>query len=84
MRYLQLEQALPRVHAPLPSTLDSHNLGKAFSAAFLFEQHVVGGAGVEGRVEIDQVNAGVFDVIAENFKVVAEVKLILGFHYRTA
>jgi hypothetical protein len=39
---------------------------------------IVGGAGVEGRVEVNQIHAGVRDILAEDFQIVAEVKLVFG------
>src|SRR5665647_1344915 len=45
------------------------------------EQHVVGGVGVERRVQVDQVNTGDRDMPAENLQVVAEIELVLpAFH----
>ena len=46
-------------------------------AVLLGEQHVVIGAAVEGRVEVDQVHRLIFDVVAQDFEVVAVVELIL-------
>ena len=37
-------------------------------------------AGVEGRAEVDEVNAGVRHVLAEDLEVVAEVELVPGVH----
>jgi len=44
------------------------------SPLFSLEEHVVSGARIELRVEIDQVNACVGNVCAKNFQIVAEVK----------
>ena len=50
-------------------------------ATFFLEEHVVDGAGVEGRVEVDEVHARVRHVFAQDFEVVAEVELILFVHF---
>jgi len=39
-----------------------------------------GGLPAAGRVEIDQVHARVRDIIAKDFQVVAEIKLVLPIH----
>ena len=56
---------------------ESGNLGGGLLAALFLEEDVVVGVGVEGRVEVDEVNAGVGDVITQDFEVIAEVELIL-------
>ena len=40
------------------------------------EEDVVVGVGIEGRVEVDEVNAGGGDVVAEDVEVIAEVELV--------
>ena len=67
-----------RFQAPVPSVVESSNLGRRLVAAALAKQHVVGGIGIEGRVEINQVNAGVGNVLAEDGQVVAEVEAVGG------
>ena len=46
-------------------------------AALFLEEDVVIGVGVEGRVEIDEVNAGVGDVVAQDVQIVTEVEFVL-------
>ena len=65
------------IKAPMPGVLEGGNLGGRLLAALFLEEDVVVGVGVEGRVEVDEVNAGVGDVIAQDFEVIAEVELIL-------
>ena len=38
------------------------------------------GAGVERRVEIDQVHAGVGNILAQDFEIVAEVEFVFPVH----
>jgi hypothetical protein len=52
------------------------NLRAGLGAVFLGEENVVVLAGVERRVEIDQIDALVFDVAAENFEIVAVIELV--------
>ena len=65
------------LHAPVPGVVEGVNLGGGALAARLLEQDVVGGVGVEGRVEVDEVDALVRDVFPEDAEVVAEVELVL-------
>ena len=53
--------------------------GGFFTTLFL-EEHIVRGAGIKRRVEVNQVNACLGDVFAQNFQVIAEVKLVLAVH----
>ena len=62
---------------PLPGVLEGVNLGARLGAVFFGEEDVVVLAGVEGRVEIDEVNRLVADVEPEDFEVVAIVELVL-------
>ena len=45
------------------------NLGGGSLAGALAEEDVVGGVGVEGRIEVDEVDALVGDVLAEDVQV---------------
>jgi hypothetical protein len=72
------------LHAPLPRILKRHDLRGGFFAALFLEEHVVGGVGVEGRVEVNQVNAGVRDVVAKNVQVIAKLELVFAVHLRRA
>lgn len=56
------------------------DLRGGFFAALLLEEHVVGGAGIERRVEVNQIHARVGDVLAQNFQIIAEVELVLVVH----
>ena len=57
------------------------DLGAGLGAVFLGEEDVVVLAGVEGRVEIDEIDRLVLDVALEDFEVVAVVELVfLGAH----
>ena len=51
-----------------------------FLPALFLEENVVAGVGVERRVEVDQVHAGVRDVLAQDFEVVAEIEHVLFGH----
>ena len=64
------------VDVPLPGVLEGVNLGTGLGAVFLGEEDVVVLAGVEGRVEIDEVDGLVLDVALEDFEVVAVVELV--------
>jgi len=62
---------LGRRFAPVPSVLEGLDLGVADGAGLLAEEDVVGGLGVEGRVQIDEVDRVVGDVMAQDVEVVA-------------
>ena len=64
------------VDVPLPCVFNRVNLGAGLGAVLLCEEDVVVLAGVEGRVEIDQVDGLVFDVALEDFVFVAAVELV--------
>ena len=68
------------IEVPVPSVFEGGDLGGGLLAAFFLEEDVVVGVGFEGRVEVDEVNAGVGDVVAEDVEVVTEVEL--GFSSR--
>ena len=44
------------VEGPVPGVVEGGDLRRRILAGALLEQHVVGGVGVEGRVEIDEVD----------------------------
>jgi hypothetical protein len=52
------------------------NLGAGLRAVFLGEEDVVVLAGVEGRVEIDEIDGLVLDVALEDFEIVAVIELV--------
>jgi len=49
-------------------------------ANLFLEQDIVSGAGVERRVEVDEVNTRVLHIVSEDFEVVAEIEFVLGVH----
>jgi len=57
--------------------------GKCRPEGRRYEGPVIGGAGIEGRIKVDQVDGRVFDVIAQDVEIVAEVKLDRPTHLRT-
>ncbi len=61
---------------PLPGVFEGGDLGGGAGAVFFGEEDVVVLAGVEGRVEVDEVYGGVGDVVAEDLEVVAVVELV--------
>jgi len=71
-------------HAPLPCVLKGCDLRGGFFAALFLEKDVVVGVGIEGWVKVNQVDTGVRDVVAKNFKVIAKIKPILSIHLRKA
>jgi hypothetical protein len=66
---------------PLPGVLEGGDLGGGAAAVFFGEEDVVVLAGVEGRVEVDEVYGCVGDVFAQDLEVVAVVELVfVGVH----
>jgi len=63
----------------MPGVFKGGNLGLRFGPVFFPEQDIVCRAGIEVRVEIDEVNALFSKVLAENVQVVPEVELVLPF-----
>ena len=59
--------------APVPAVLEGGDLGVAVAAGFVAEEDVVAAVGVEGRVEVDEVDGGVGEVVgvAQDGEVVA-------------
>lgn len=70
------------VHVPLPCVFEGHDLGAGAGAVFFGEEDVVVLAAVEGRVEVDEVDGFVLDMLAEDAEVVAVIELVLlcGLH----
>jgi hypothetical protein len=64
------------VHVPLPGIFEGHDLGAGAGAVFFGEEDVVVLAAVEGRVEVDEVDGLVLNVLAEDSEVVAVIELI--------
>jgi hypothetical protein len=65
------------IHVPFPGVFESHDLGTGAGAVFFGEEDVVVLAAVEGRVEVDEVDGLVLDVLAEDGEVVAVIQLVL-------
>lgn len=55
----------------MPGVFEGDDLRFGGAPALLLEQHVVRAVGVERRVEVDQVDARVANVVAQDVKVVA-------------
>jgi hypothetical protein len=55
-----------------------------FLAALFLEKHVVSSIGVEGRIEVDEVNAGVPHLAAQDVKIIAKVESVLLIHCERA
>ena len=67
-----------RLQAPAPRVVERGDLRRRIRAAALAEQDVVGGFGVERRIEIDQVDAFVADALAQDVQIVPEVETVGG------
>ena len=63
---------------PLPSVGEGPDLRRRLLSRPLAEQHVVGGVGVEGRVQVHQVHRLGGDVVPQHLKVVAVVEGVRG------
>lgn len=61
---------------PLPRVLEGSELRGRAGAIFFGEEDVVILIAFEWRVEINEVNSLVFDIAAENFEVIAVVKMV--------
>ena len=66
------------LQAPLPRVLERRDLRLGLLAALFGEQHVIVGVGVEGRVEVDQVNSGIGQVATQDVEVVAVIEDVRG------
>jgi hypothetical protein len=53
------------------------NLGARLCAVFFGEEDVIVKSGVEGRIEVDEIDGLVLDVELEDFEVIAVVELVL-------
>ena len=67
--------------APVPGVVEGVDLGGGGLAARLLEEDVVGGVRVEGRVEVDEVDALVLHALAQDGEVVAEVEGVGGVRH---
>jgi hypothetical protein len=62
----------------VPGVLEGQQLGIASLARLVAEDDVVVAVGVEGRVEVDQVDAGIGQVATQDVEVVAVVEDVGG------
>ena len=62
--------------SPVPGVLEGGYLGGGAFAGLLFEQNVVRGVGVEGRVEVDEVYRLIGKVVPEDGEVVTVVEYV--------
>jgi hypothetical protein len=60
----------------MPGVLEGFNLRLAVMAARRFEEQIVVVLGIERRVEINEVNGFVRNVLAEGLEIVAVIKLV--------
>jgi hypothetical protein len=60
-----------------PGVLEGANLRAGLRTIFLCEEDVVILAGVEGRIEIDEVYGLILDVLLQDFVIVAVIELVL-------
>ena len=74
----QLAIELFRAAPPMPAVFEGGDLRFGIAPALVFEEDVVGAVGVEGRVEVDEVDGGAGEVIAEDGEVVAVVEGVGG------
>src|SRR3546814_5625023 len=58
----------------MPGILERLDLRVAVRAFGRFEQHVVIGVRIERRVEIDQINAAIRDMFAQDVEIVPEIE----------
>ena len=65
--------------APVPGVFEGFDLCVADGAGLFAEEDVVGGLGIEGWVEVDEVDGVVGDVMAKDVEVVAVVEDV-GLH----
>jgi len=63
-----------------PGAFEGHDLGGGAGAVAFGEENVVVLAAVEGRVQVDEIDGFVLDVLAQDGEVVAVVKTVL-FHW---
>jgi hypothetical protein len=76
-----LLQSALGVDVPLPGVLEGVNLGAGLGTVLLGEENVIVLAGVEGRVEVDEVHRLVLYISLEDFEIVAVIELVfLGRH----
>jgi hypothetical protein len=68
-----VEGALGR-NRPMPSVLERLHLGVGFVPVRGLEQHVIGRARIERRIEIDEVDRLVADVLAQYGEIIAVIE----------
>jgi len=67
----------------MPRIVKRLDLGCRFRSILLGEQDAVFGLGVEGWIEVDQIDRLVIDVAAKNIEVIPEVKMVHGIPFNT-
>jgi len=62
--------------APMPGVLEGGNLRVGFVSLRRFEEHGIIALGIKRRVEINEVDRFIRNVLAENIEVVAEIEFV--------
>ena len=60
----------------MPGVVECLYLGGGLGGIALTEEDVVGGVGVEGGIEVDEVDGLIGDVVTEDGEVVSEVEFV--------
>ena len=61
---------------PLPRVSECLDLRDGLRGITLAEQDVVGGVGVEGRIEVDEIDGLIRDMLPHNRQIIPEVELV--------
>lgn len=72
-----VHQRVVRTRPPLPGVVKGFDAGVGASARCALEQHIIGGVGIEGRVQIDKIDRLVLHMRAQHIQIVAIVKPVL-------
>ncbi|MGI8568447.1 MAG: hypothetical protein ACR2KT_04960 [Methylocella sp.] len=70
-----VEGALGRL-VPMPRIVKNLDLRLALVPIRRLEEDIISGVGIKGRIEIDEIDALVFDVLAQNGEIVAIKKRV--------
>ena len=65
------------IAAPVPGVVECLYLGGGLGGIVLAKEDVVGGVGVEGRIEVDEIDGLIGDVLPHDGEVVTEVEFVL-------
>jgi len=68
--------ALPPRSPPAPGVVERLDARVGAFAGRRFEQDVIAGARVEGRIEIDEIDRGIGDMFAKDVKIIAIEELV--------